>query len=353
MNNSKKKILTSLIFMLCILVPLIGYSQDWTEQQTLRSDEEFEKGAEEILKEKLSEYQEIIDDADLQEGPAPGYRLYQDLGNSVGKTRERVLKKLDKIRKDIRAVIQVTAREIEFNRDFTITVNEKGLELSESQREKLKHFSDAVIENNMSLRSQALAVKLLIGFNDQIISKAETEVEPQKRRRLYAVQAIYVFELANTIIDLLDSLSATSADELLELYKQEMNEIDSIKERIVERNQRFSNYLDENNSYDRSAGWIRGLNETQNGWGQVLQIIQDQEEWVSDAKSKRELFEKIKTDAGLQLSVLERTMILGEVLESLESFREVLKIDDIPLLSLDAEVVLDLLSIRPLTGEEF
>jgi hypothetical protein len=79
----------------------------------------------------------------------------------------------------------------------------------------------------------------------------------------------------------------------------------------------------------------------------VLQFLATQESWINDARGARKRFELVKEDASIQLGVLERIMIVTEISEALGSLESITKVQDIPLLHLDAETALSLLQIKP------
>jgi len=246
-------------------------------------------------------------------------------------------------RNEIKKIIWNSAKAIENRENFVVSIDSNGLQMTRDQKRRFDAFVTGIQLSNVSLRSQALAITLMVDLNESLIRNIRSETDGRKRRELYATQAIFVYELADIIVEMLEGLENAGARSILALYQAEMNQIAAIVKRIERRSQAAQG----NDSL--AKGWLSALEETRTSWVSVLAIVQDQDRWVAQARTNRKHLEKTRDDASIQLAVLERTAILGEVIDSLAALGDLFKVREIPLLKVDAKVVLELLNLDPMT----
>ena len=309
------------------------------------AEEQIIIAARKLLTEKFDESQDLLNEADFGDVPPQGFRVSEHLVgiDSDGNVRTRI----PQLKEEMRAIIIAAAEQIEQEHDLEIRVDDEGIQLTHTEKEKFDQFRDAIEKTNISLQSYALAVQLLIEVNSVLVEQAKKEEDPERKRYLYARQAAFVHELTSIIIEMLTSLTTEGLREIRSIHQDELAEIVSLKNRMNARESQALDEADRQRASQRTKDWLKALDQVKEEWASVLQFLATQESWINDARGARKRFELVKEDASIQLGVLERIMIVTEVSEALGSLEAITKVQDIPLLHLDAETALSLLQIKP------
>lgn len=343
-----KKVLVGGIIILNAFCTSVALSKD-QESNLSGLESKLEEAAKNLVEKNLKEMKHSLDSADLEHGPSAGFRISPDL--MIGGAKDAVRQKIAKIRKNIKAIVITAALNIEKGYDFSIKISEDELVMSENQKKKMKKFADSIRNTNVSVKSIVMTVNILLGINDSLIDAAEKEENTEKKRIMYATQAVLVYELSSILKDMLDSLGTRDIDELRNIFNEEMNEISKIENRIKqlvdsEDDPQYKKLLEK-----RADDWLSALNITRNNWNGVLSILNDQEDWIESWKKSKKRFDTISKEASIQLDVIERIHIVSKVMETIESLREVMAKTDIPLLHLDKETALALIGMQPFGGD--
>ena len=155
-----------------------------------------------------------------------GFRTYDDFEDE---SFDKVRKKFDEFRAEVKDIAFKAAREAE-GRD-RITAARKPA-LSKVDRAQLETFSEGIREANITIRSHAFTVKCFYILNATLGKEARMAEDPEQKVTLYAVQALFVSEMATVVAESIEALTLDRVEPFLDLYKAELGEINEIIERM-------------------------------------------------------------------------------------------------------------------------
>ena len=334
-GQTMKKNIFGKTLILCYLLifSLLGNSIVLSQDKDSRLsdlEKELKQAAGNIIKSDLKDIHETLSHSK--------YNITADLKISAIPSNAR--KEISDIQERIRAMIIATARKIEDSHDIKIKIDEEGIEVSSQNKEQIDRISTATKKTNISLSSYAFAVEYFVNMNKSLIGVAKAEKDKKKKLGIYIKQAIYVYELSEVIISMIDNLSSQGIEELRQIHKEEQYDIISMEEKIKE--------MDDDS---QAKGWLNALDQVQNHWVKVLSVLEKQETKTEEFANHKERFERIRQKAAMQIKVLEKTRVIKEVYMSMEAIHNIVQIQDIPLLRLDKEEILTLIGGGDLEGE--
>lgn len=256
----------------------------------------------------------------------------------------QVREDIAEIQKNIKNLFLATAKKLEEKDEIEIRVDDSGIGLSKGQNEKIKRLSESKEKTNITIGSQAMAIKVLLKINEDLISLAKAEKDRKKKKHMYLTQAIFVYELSSITIDMIDHLKKHGIEDLRTLYKEEMED-------MAKMENEFNKMVEEDDD-QQAKNWLEALDAIREEWNMLLGFLNKQENWIKNIKESKQKFEKITKKAVLQISLLEKGIIAEKVMDQITAVKSVLEIEDIPLLRLGGEEAISLFTITP-SGKDF
>jgi hypothetical protein len=275
---------------------------------------------------------------------------------------DTVRAKINGRKEAIRKIIWETASRMETNRDVAITLDDRNaqLALSEDELQTAERLNNAIKDNNISLSSLGLAIKMTVNIS-QVLHDAASRAPSDRKYDLYVEYTALAYELGALVVDLLDNFQQKGIDDLRRLHDERRQEVDRIKGRINNRidlarnrhteKQITAEHLDR--EIDKFNNWLAALNVSLDGWKEVFSIVDKQEIWAKQMKSKGQVFRDLRDDAGLQLDVLAELGTARAALLSIDSIKQIVDIAEVPLLTLDESIAREIIGLtRPIEIED-
>ncbi len=341
----RNKVTEIFVFLSCLmLLSLLG------ESIALSKDQDFDKSDLQDRLEKRTEELSLAarNAATKKLETIKGYLMKGgwDIDKNSGKIvagNEALRKKITEVQRNVKNLFIVTAEEIEMGNEVKVTVDSIGMVLSTTEKDRKNRFMESTKLSNISIVSQAIAIKALIEINQNLIDSAEREDNRKKRIDWYLTQAIFAYELSSTITEMIDSLSLSYMEDLHNIYNEEMKE-------LSEMEADFNELIDGKNKH-LAKGWLEAIEILRENWKSVIAKIEDQEDWVKNIKEKKDEFENFAKMAVYQIRLLGKGIIVEQVIVETDAFRTLLAIDNIPLVGLDGMTFDSLFFMQPLSKE--
>ena len=266
-----------------------------------------------------------------------------------------------KIKEEIRWLIRQVATDIELSgEDSTgnIIVGPSGIQykLPENTIQKYRKIMRAKQDNNISVRSVKIAIKFLASINKQLMDVAKKEDNSELKGRLYVTQAVYVYEMADIVLDLLNKIGLEGKPVLEKIKEDSEKQIQGdsswiqaelkkikqaekkgkITEKVAVNLEKTYRHLLEANKSILSA------------WDSLMEKVDRQENWLNKIRDYR-VSVKFKRDAAKkQIETLRRILIFAEVRPLVDSMDDLIAIiQDLEILELTNEDVSTLLFGNP------
>lgn len=258
---------------------------------------------------------------------------------------EEIRDEIAKIQTGIKDLFIATALSIEEEENIEIQVDNSGIGLSKKEAEKRSKMFESNKDITTTIRSQAMAIKVLCRINEDLIAVAKQEENPKKKSKNYLTQAVFVYELSSIIIGMIDNLSTTSIEDLRNIYKDQMEEISKMEteaKKMVERNK----------NDQQAKDWLGALDVLREKWNIFLSSLGKQEDWIKKLKESKEKFEEITKKAVYQIRMLEMKSFVEKLTDEIEGIVSVLKIENIEILPLGRDDINALFSVQPM-GRDF
>lgn len=329
------------------------------------ADEDYETRAREalqrILQEEVEKVKETVNTTPSEhEENIEGFVLSSQLASfsDIPKTVDAEIKA---IRRGIRLLIRQVAMDIELNdgKSGTLTVDDRGNisyqpnpDLPKALNEKREQLLRADLNNRISARSAALALKILASINDSLKAQAANAQNGAEKRRVFLTQAIYVYEMADIVLELLDGLELEGKPvleglhrEAQERVRQRGHEIDQqVKE--VKRLERQGLFTSEQaRREEETLELMRKASQAGlDSWNELMAQVGSQEEFLNNIKSKKGIISYKREKARLQVATLrdiKSVVAARDIIGSMDDLVDV--VADLDLLVLDEGTVRDLL----------
>lgn len=277
---------------------------------------------------------------------------------------------IQQIREQIRKLIRLMATDIEIHagNSGSLEIDAGGRivykpnpELPRALNEKRERLLRANMDNSVSVRSAALAVRLLAGINDQLKAQANKAQSRQEKERIYMLQAIYVYEMADITLELLDGLSLEGKETIDNMHRDAQQRVSSrvadIEVQLDKARQLQQQGLLTTEQFDKEAqtyGLMRMANEQSlDAWKDLLSTIGKQQDFIDNLKQKKELIVYKRDKARVQLETLRDIRQVAELPDAIGSLDDlVASVADLDLLVLDENTVLNLLGYEAVGHEE-
>lgn len=267
---------------------------------------------------------------------------------------DEVKARIEGRKKAIKNIIGAAARDIENERRTRITLNENG-----RFSHTVERLDDAIYENNISMRSLSVAINMIVELSKGLYEEAQTEVDRDRKYDLSVEYTAFVYELSSIVIEILENFESNGVTELNQLFSEQKNAHDRIRGRIKNFESRDKKLLSKGvitkeelqQNKKRFSDYIAALDVVMTEWGNIMSLLEEQNNWVTSLKGKTERLRKQRDDAGLQLEILSVLRNTMGVLEYLQGVEAVIDIAELPLLEIDAELAYQLLGLESLTIE--
>lgn len=361
----KKGIFFAVLMM--ILSTVIFKANFVCAQESKDEKTEYEKqlrerldAAEKIAREKLDDLYNSANSTDsADKRNIKGFVLSTEV-RTFKDVPENVDKEISIIKENIRSLIFQVATDIETSGGCSgkMSVGVKGIsyELPADAIKEYKDFMQAKEKNNVSLRSIYLAIQLLASINGQLMAEAKEADDVQAKRKLYITQAVYIYEMADIVLDVLNKVSLEGKATLEKIKSQNENRINTRIHDMKSELERIREEKANGKLIEKEAAGLEKIysnliaanKESLKGWDYVMKVVGNQEEWLAKMKERKTSIMRKRNAAKHQLDTLRDIVVVGEIMSIVSEMDElVATIRDIPLLELDPETVQELLFGKP------
>jgi len=332
----------------------------------ISSESDYERKARAALKKITTEQIEKIKEVANNTGSAneknlKGFVLSTQI-SSFSDIPKNIDLEVESLKKQTQFLIRKIALDIEINRKSyrgVLTLDDNGqityksnTNLPKDLDRKRKDLLESNLKNSVSIRSASLALKLLAGINKDIIEKAKQAKDRKLKEKLYMQQAIYVYEISDIVLSLLDSISLDGKDTILKLHKQAEervnNSISSLEKQKDEAKQLNREGLMSKKGLEKELSGLdlmeKANERSLETWKGVLKQIGNQQKFLDNLKSKRKLIAYKQSKAKLQIETLRDLRGVATLRDSIGSIDDIIDtVDQLDLLVLDEKAVTELL----------
>ena len=270
---------------------------------------------------------------------------------------------IDTMRNNIKSLIIRIAAEIEVNNDSSgkLSIDEEGnvyyssnKRLPKDTNDKQENLLKANLKNSISVRSIELAVRLLANINSELINQGKNTKTRKKKEKIYMKQAVYVYEMSDMLLELLNEISLDGAEVIYSIYNETK---DKVNNRVIKINEQ-KNKVDSLVEKDLMSQ-LTGVKEKESlilieqankksleVWDDILKKVDSQKKFLAHLKEQKELIKYKRDNALLQLETLRDMKVIGEVKDTIGSLDKLVDtVSNLELLVLDRYTVQQLLGI--------
>lgn len=353
------RMLLSLLIGLAVVSPSLAQTES-TDAGYAEALRQRLAAAERIAREELDRLHDVVNNTSSDdERNIDGFvlstevRSFEDIPASIDR-------EIELIRSNIRSLILQVATDIERDNSSGEVNYDSGAgvayeELPAEAVNKFQRIIDAREQNNVSVRSVQLAIQLLVAINQDLMRDARETTDPQTKRRLYITQAAYIYEMADIVLAILDEMQLAGKATLERLNAENQRRIQRRLADIQAELVRVESEHQAGRLSDRDAGNLQrsyeliiAANRTSlNAWGDLMQQVSRQEDWLESMKRHAVSIELKRNAARHQLNTLRDIMLVGEIMPLISMDDLVSTIQTVELLELDEEAVFGLLGFRP------
>jgi len=265
------------------------------------------------------------------------------------------------IRERIRLLIRRVATDIEASggNSGTLSLSEHGdiqyksnPNLPTKLNQKRQQLMQANLKNSVSVRSAVLAINMLVGINDSLKQRASSAKTRQQKEQVYMTQAIYVYEMADIVLELFNNLSLEGKNTIETLHKDAQTRVDQRISDIDQQLQKAQKLTQqgllspaqlqqEQHTY---AMMRQANNQSLDSWKKLIQQLSDQQNFLDNLQKKKALIEHKRDKAKTQLETLRDLRQVAELKDTIGSLDDlVTSIGELDLLILDENTVRSLL----------
>lgn len=270
-------------------------------------------------------------------------------------------------KKEVAELIRLVATDIELNQkqyEGILTLKENGevvytptKNLPEQLEKKREKLLEANMKNGVTVKSAVIALKMLSTINNGIIEKAKEASDRSMKQKLYMKQAIYVYEMSDIVLNLLDRLTLDGTKTINELFtdakKREANRRIEVEKSIKEAQALRAQGLISQEKLDKEIESLKLIEKASemslHAWDDVFKIMGNEEKFLENLKKKKALVAYKQGKAKLQIETLRDIQSVSALKSMIGSIDELVdNIDQLDLLVLDEKTVAQLLGV----GEE-
>jgi hypothetical protein len=264
------------------------------------------------------------------------------------------------IRENIKGLIRQVATDIEIGGTSGKASIQNGnieYELPEGARKEYESLMNARQQNSVSVLSVKLAIEVLSKLNTALMEEAVKTKDIQQKRKLYAMQAAYVYEMSDIALEVVDNAGLDGKAEMERIAKESKQAIGErmteIEKSIAQIQQDKTQGIIQPESAEKQLGTYEALKKANEfsitRWNEVINEVSQHETWLSGIKSKRGTVDSLRKAAKTQLDTLRDIFVVGAIGSMNNDIEKILNtvINDIGLLVLTPEVVKTLLGTNP------
>lgn len=229
-------------------------------------------------------------------------------------------------------------------------------DLDPAKQRQIKSFVEANHQWRTSYRSMATALKLFVEENADILRRLQRarETGSEDRRRLFQLNAVFAYEVADAIIGFTRAFQLQGISELKRLHDEIMKEVERGKQQLKALEQqimsaRRSHAIDDDR-FSRSSAGIdgrrRALDLIQARWTNLLrQLAESEKNSLQFFGSIIQKLEIIKLEAQANLTVTGLVDITGAVQENFMALEDMVndidKLEVVPITDEDVSIFLN------------
>ncbi len=266
------------------------------------------------------------------------------------------------MKNQIQQLIKSMATDIEINKgksgvltyeqgEIHYVPNPKLPQMLNDKREKL---AKANVQNNVSIRSASMAFKLLSSINEELKKEAHNTKDRESMEAVYMKQAIFVYEMSDIVINLLDTLTLSGKENLETIYAETKAKA---KKRValIEKQKTEKKALADLGDISASqlASSLKGLDamiQAQDtmlkSWDETMKKLGKKGEYLQNLKNKKRLLISHRETAKIQIETLRDFRTLVGIKDSIGSLDDLIdSVSNLDLLILDDKAVSKLLGI--------
>jgi len=267
------------------------------------------------------------------------------------------------MKEQLEILIKQVAQDIEIHNGVsgTLTLHSDGRieyipnkDLPKALNDKREKLLKSNLENSVSIRSASLAFSLLADINKEIKKNALKATTRKDKEGFYMKQAIFVYEMTDIVINLLDKLTLSGKENIETIYKDSKVKL---KARIsqIEKQQSKTKELVKSGDIPKSQlkpslkrldAMINAQSRVLTTWEDVMKKVGKQDQYLKKLKSKNKLLHYYKDNAKLQIETLRDFRALANLQDAIGSLDDLIDtVSSLDLLVLDDKTVSQLLGI--------
>ncbi len=356
------------IFRVVVLSMILSGALVYAENNdtSVNAKSDYEQKARDVLAKIVIEQIEQIKETANSTGSKNEKNLKGYVLSSQIRTFSDIPKNIDNeiniIKEQTRLLIKKIALDIEINREGTsgvLSLDGNGHilykpnpNLPEELNRKRKELLESGLKNNVSIRSASLALRLLVGINGQLVEQALVAKDRKLKERLYMTQAIYVYEISDIVLSLLDSLSLDGVGIINKLHADAKSRVSTnigniSKQKEMAKKLKVDGLLSQEN-LDKELSSLdlieKANTKSLNVWKNMLGKVGNQQTYLNGLKKKREIIAYKQSKAKIQIETLRDLRGAASLRDSIGSIDDIIDaVDQLDLLVLDEKAVTDLL----------
>lgn len=273
-------------------------------------------------------------------------------------------KEIERMKEEVQLLIRQVALDIQMskeNKSGALSLDDKGNlhyvpnpNLDDDINQMRQTIREGTMKNLVSIRSASLALQLLVDVNNEIIIQAKNARGRKEKQALYMKQAIYVYEISDIVLDLLNKLTLDGKNSIHALYKEAENRTNENLKNVAKQKKEAESLknIGELTSVEfeqeiNALTHIEKANkESMNIWQGILENVGSHEEYLEKLKSKKGIIAYKQGRAKLQIETLRDLRGAAEIKGSIGAIDNLVgAVEQLDLLVLDDNAV------RVLLGE--
>lgn len=269
---------------------------------------------------------------------------------------------IEQLKEETKLLIRQVALDMEMskeNKSGQLSLDDKGNlryepnpDLPDDLNQKRKALLEGNMKNNISIRSASLALNLLASVNDEIIEQAKNAKGRKDKEKLYMKQAIYVYEISDIVLTLLNELTLDGKNSIHTLYTEAQNKVSRSLKNVAKQKQDVQTLNNKGvitsvqltQELDGLAHIEKANERSLEAWQGILEKIDSQDKYLENLKLKKEFIAYKQNRAKLQIETLRDLRGVASLRDSIGAIDDLVgAVDQLDLLVLDDQVVTALL----------
>jgi hypothetical protein len=261
---------------------------------------------------------------------------------------------IEATKREIRTLIGQIATDIELNHNSksgALSIDDRGRifytpnpNLTAEVNKKRETLLRANMQNNVSVRSAYMALSLLGGVNNELITQAKNARSRKEKEKLYMMQAVLVHEVADIVLDLLNSLTLDGKNSIKTLHSEAQKDVkesvQNINKRKEEAKTLYKKGLISSDGLEKELDGLTLMEHANerslDAWKGILNKIDDQQKYLDNLKEKRDLVKYKRDKAKDQIATLRNVKNVAALKDSIGTLDNLVgAVDSLELIKLD------------------